>query len=270
MNQQSTEQTSNQTGDQTGNSESIDNVVTLTEITPEIVQIKMQDKKNKNTFSYELSVGLLTAFEQIAENKSYKVAILTGYGPYFCSGGTQQGLVTLHQGEGTFADVNLYSLAMDCEIPVISAMQGHGIGGGFVMGLYSDFVVLCYEAVYTTNFMKYGFTPGMGATYILNKKLGTSLASEMLIGANTFRGATLQQRGVPFAVLPRDELMDYVYDLAQTVAEKPRNALVTLKKHLVKAMREELPSVIAEEVAMHDETFHGQEVIDNITTKFGK
>lgn len=263
MNQQSTnnEATSN---------DAINDVVILTEITPEIVQIKMQDKKNKNTFSYELSVGLLTAFDQIAKNKSYKVVILTGYGPYFCSGGTQQGLTNLHQGEGTFADVNLYSLAMDCEIPVISAMQGHGIGGGFVMGLYSDFVVLCYEAVYTTNFMKYGFTPGMGATYILNKKLGTSLASEMLISANTFRGATLKERGVPYAVLPREELMDYVYELAQSVAEKPRKALVTLKKHLVKTMREELPSVIAEEVAMHDETFHGQEVIDNITTKFGK
>lgn len=252
------------------NQQAANNVVIVSEITPEIVQIKMQDEDNKNTFSYELSVGLLIAFEQIAENKNYKVVVLTGYGPFFCSGGTQQGLVSLHKGEGTFADVNLYSQAMECEIPVISAMQGHGIGGGFVMGLYSDFVILSHEAVYTTNFMKYGFTPGMGATYILEKKLGTSLATEMLISANTFRGATLKQRGVPFEVLPRAEVMDYAYELARTVAQKPRKALVTLKKHLVKTMREELPVVIAEEVAMHDETFQGQEVIENITTKFGK
>ena len=51
-------------------------------------------------------------------------------------------------------------------------MQGHGIGGGFVVGLFADFVILSRESVYSTNFMKYKFTPGMGATYIVPKKIG--------------------------------------------------------------------------------------------------
>lgn len=233
--------------------------------------IRMQDRVNKNTFSAELSVGLIDAFENIAAQRDLKVVVLTGYDTYFASGGTKQGLLTLQSGEGgTFADVNLYSLALDCEIPVISAMQGHGIGGGFVMGLYADFVVMALESVYTTNFMKYGFTPGLGATYIMEKKLGKALTQEMLIAAGTFRGATLKERGIPFPVLPRDEVLPYSINLAKLIAEKPREALVVLKRHLVRDMRAELPDFIAREVAMHAETFHDDAVKDRISSLFGR
>jgi polyketide biosynthesis enoyl-CoA hydratase PksI len=177
--------------------------VDVRETGPGVVQVTMQDRDSKNTFSPALTSGLLEAFHHISENPAWKVVVLTGYEHYFASGGTQASLLSLHDGAGTFADVNLYSLALDCEIPVISAMQGHGIGGGFVMGLFADFVILGRENVYTTNFMKYGFTPGMGATLIVPAKLGLALGHEMLMNADTYRGADLEKRGVPFRVMPR-------------------------------------------------------------------
>lgn len=232
--------------------------------------IRMQDRESRNTFSVELSVGLIEAFARVAARDDLRAVVLTGYDSYFASGGTREGLLGLQAGQGTFADVNLYSLALDCEIPVISAMQGHGIGGGFVMGLYADFVVLSREAVYTTNFMKYGFTPGMGATYILEKKLGTALATEMLIAAETFRGATLRERGVPYPVLPRQDVLPHSLALARRVAEKPRGALVALKRHLASRMRAELPGYIAQEVEMHAQTFHDDGVKTRIGALFGR
>ncbi len=51
--------------------------------------------------------------------------------------------------------------------------------------------------------MKYGFTPGMGATYIVPEKLGIVLGEEMLFTAANFSGAALEKRGVPFEVLPK-------------------------------------------------------------------
>lgn len=244
--------------------------VGLQEIEDGVVQIKMQDREGKNTFTPALTAGLIEAFATVARRPEWRCVVLTGYDSYFASGGSQSALLSLQRGEGSFADVNVYSLALDCEVPVISAIQGHGIGGGFVMGLYADFVVLSRQSVYTTNFMKYGFTPGMGATYILRKKLGLALAEEMLLAAETYRGATLEKRGVPFPVVAQAEVLPHAYGLARSVAAKPRRALVELKRHLVAPLREELPGVIARELAMHRETFHDPEVESRIATMFGR
>jgi len=233
------------------------------------VRVTMQDRAHKNMFTLDLISGLIRAFETIAAHPDYKVVILTGYDNYFATGGTREGLLGLYDGRGQFTDANFYSLALDCPIPVIAAMQGHGIGGGFVMGLFADFVLLSRESIYTTNFMKYGFTPGMGATYIVPKKLGISLGEELLLNAGNYRGADLEKRGVPFAVYARSEVPGQALQLARQIAEKPRLSLITLKDHLVAPLRAELPGFIAKEVAMHETTFHQPEVKERIMTLFG-
>lgn len=245
-------------------------VLDFRELEPGIVQLTMQDREHKNTFSAELIGALIEAFQGIKNDARYRVVILTGYDTYFCSGGTQEALTMLHEGKGKFSDTNLYSLPLECAIPVVAAMQGHGIGGGFVFGLFADFVVLSRESVYTTNFMKYGFTPGMGATYVVPQKLGISLAQEMLLSARNFRGEELARRGAPFPVLPRIEVLPHAQQLARDIAEKPRQSLITLKSHLVRASREQLPAVIEQEIAMHEVTFHQPEVKERIARLFGR
>jgi len=244
-------------------------VVHLQEVEPEIVQVTMQDRVHKNTFSDEMVAGLQQAFQAIEVNSHYKVVILTGYENYFASGGTQEGLLAIYEGKASFTDGNFYSLALDCKLPVIAAMQGHGIGGGFVLGLFADFIILSRESVYTTNFMKYGFTPGMGATYMVPKKLGISLAEELLFTAGSYRGAELEKRGLSFPVLPREKVMGHALELARQIAEKPRVSLITLKAHLVAPLREELPRIIEQELEMHNKTFHQEEVKKRINSLFG-
>ena len=174
----------------------------------------------------------------------------------------------MQAGKGKFTDSNLYSLALECPVHVIAAMQGHGICGGFVMVLFADFIILSRESIYTTNFMKYGFTPGMGATLIVPQKLGVSLGHEMLLNAQTYRGQQLKERGVPFTVCPRNEVLDQAIETAKQLAEKPKIALMTLKQHLVASIVKELPAVVEKEVVMHELTFHSQEVKQNIETLF--
>jgi polyketide biosynthesis enoyl-CoA hydratase PksI len=243
-------------------------VVRLEELEPGIVKMTMQDRNSKNGFSAELVSGLMRAFKEVERDERYKVVILTGYDSYFASGGTRQTLLSLHDGAGQFTDAPLYDLPLNCRVPVISAMQGHGIGGGFVMGLFADFVVLSRESVYTTNFMKYGFTPGFGSTYVLKEKLGLYLAQEMLMTANSYRGEHLEKRGVPFPVVPRAEVMQCAMEMARSLVEKPRVSLVTLKDHMVEELRSKLPCVTAKEVAMHEKTFHLPEVRERIEALF--
>lgn len=234
-----------------------------------VVKIVMQDKVNKNTFSEELTDELNRAFDYI-DRADYKVVILTGYDNYFSSGGTKEGLLLISNGISKFTETKLYSLSLNCRIPVISAMQGHGIGGGFVMGLFADFVILSRESIYAANFMKYGFTPGMGATLIMPQKLGISLAEEMLLTADNYRGDDLRKRGVSFPVIPRAEIEKYSHNLAFSVAKKPRHSLILLKDHLVASLREQLPKTIENELIMHEKTFHQPEVKERIKMFFGK
>lgn len=245
-------------------------VIDIKEIEHGILQITMQDRIHKNTFSPELMAGLIEAFRIAGASPKYKAVILTGYDTYFASGGTKEGLLAIHEGRVKFTDTNVYSLALDCPIPVIAAMQGHGIGGGLVMGLFADFVVMSRESVYTTNFMKYGFTPGMGATLIVPRKLGPVLGGEMLLSGASYRGADLEKRGIPYLVLPRGEVAAYALQLARDLAEKPRVSLVALKEHLVGPIRRELPQFVAQEVSMHELTFHQSEVKQRIEELFGQ
>jgi polyketide biosynthesis enoyl-CoA hydratase PksI len=166
--------------------------------------------------------------------------------------------------------MSIYSAPLLCEVPVIAAMQGHGIGGGFVFGLFADCAVLGRESVYTANFMKYGFTPGMGASHVLPLKLGQSLATEMLLSARSYRGADLESRGIPYPVLRREDVLPHARELARDLADKPREALVELKSRLVSGLRAALPGVVAQELAMHRKTFPRAEVRERIESSFGK
>lgn len=245
-------------------------IVTLSSPADGITLVTMQDRVHKNTFTDALIAGLTDAFARIRADEGCRVVVLTGHDSYFSSGGTQEGLRDLCDGRFQFTDKDLYSLPLNCPVPVVAAMQGHGIGGGFVLGLFADFVVLARESIYTANFMKYGFTPGMGSTLVMPHKLGPVLAHEMMLGAATWRGDELQRRGVPFPVLPRAEVLPHALEQARQLAAMPRLSLVTLKDHLAAPLRTQLPAFIAKEVAMHELTFHRPEVRERIERFFGQ
>ncbi len=245
-------------------------IIEIEEITRDIVKITMIDKKARNTFSKELVEGLKEAFFRIKQNKSYKVVILTGYDNYFSCGGTQNELEQIYNKELKFTELDFFAEPLECEIPVIAAMQGHAIGGGLVFGCYADFQILGKENIYTANFMKYGFTPGMGATYMVPLRFGTSLGNEMLFTAENYRGGELLERQLNLPIVSRKDVLGEAVLMAKKLAEKPRLSLVTLKRHLTSKIKRELNTVFEEELLMHDITFQQQEVLQNIKGLFGR
>lgn len=244
-------------------------VVSLEYVKEEIALIRMHDEENKNTFTQELISGIIECVEEAESNKNCKCIVMTGFGNYFATGGTKDALLAIQEGRNSFLDAtsggkNVYSIPLICKIPVISAMQGHAIGGGLAMGLFSDFVFMARESVYTASFMKYGFTPGFGSTCIFPEKLGLVLGTEFLMTAKTYRGVELEKRGIPFKVYPRNQVLDKALEFAELLAEKPRKSLELLKARLTEEIREKLPKAIEKELSMHDETFHLPEVKENI------
>ena len=134
-------------------------------------------------------------------------------------------------------------------MPVIAAIQGHVLGGGLVFGLYADLVAMAQEAIYSADFMKYGFTPGMGSTLVLPMKLGAAPANEILPSERDDHGSTLRERGIGFPVVPAAETVATAVKLANDLADK---------------------SDVALEKAMHETTFAQPDVIDRLNQRSGR
>jgi polyketide biosynthesis enoyl-CoA hydratase PksI len=231
--------------------------------------IAMEDREGRNTFTPALVSGLFEAMRVVAGDLEAKAVLLHGFDNIFLAGGTMDELIGIAERRQRFDEAGFFRLLLDCPVPVIAAMQGHALGGGFVLGLYADIIVLAREALYSANFMKYGFTPGMGATMIVPEKLGHALGEEMLLTARAYHGGTLEKRGVPFTVAPRLEVVDTARGFARDLADKPAEALRLLKAHLTSGRRQRLDAVVELEVAMHDVTFSAPGVRDRIRDRWG-
>ncbi|SFR72276.1 polyketide synthase [Anaeromicropila populeti] len=231
------------------------NTIHVLEITPQILMVKMEYRKDKNTFSIQFLQEIKKIFEDINKNEKYKIIILTGYDNYFACGGSEQGMKAIFEGKYKMSDSKLNEYILDCRIPVIAAMQGHAIGSGLCMGLFCDFIVMSGESMYTCNHMQYGFTPGDGATYILPKKLGFYLGQEMVYTGRRYRGYELKERGTSVNILPKKDVVPYAIEFAKQFENMNLQSLYLLKEHMTAELKKELEPFLMKEWEMQEKTF---------------
>lgn len=229
------------------------------------------DEVNKNVFTNDLVNELSIVFEEIKNNRNIKVLIVTGYGNYFCCGGSKEELERIINQDMTFESIPFYKILFDLEIPTIAAMQGHSIGGGLVFGLYADFVLLARESIYSANFMKYGFTPGMGGTFIVPHKFGPLLGNEMLYSAEGYQGAVIEKRLSGVRVSKRQDVLDEALSLAKELSRMPIKSLKALKKSLKAGIKDQLEEAVERELSSHSNIFSDRELrfeIDQLINKY--
>lgn len=234
-----------------------------------VAVVTMADEDRRNTFGPELSEGLVSTVDQAVADPRTRVLLVEGMPSLFCAGGSQHELLNFARGRGTFDTDDFFRVFARCPLPVVAAVQGHAIGGGLVLALYADMLVLSERSVYAANFMRYGFTPGMGATHLLPAKFGAVLGTEMLYSGRNYRGAELRDRGAPVRVVKHTDVPVVALELAAAVAQAPRASLELLKKELAAPLIERTDPVIAREVEMHRVSFHLPEVTERITAAYG-
>ena len=225
-----------------------------------ILTLHIEDSARGNTFNRDLMNGILAACKKAEEDVSVKVLVVAGLPHLFCAGGSKEELTRFANGDGRFDEDDFFRAFLRTPVPVISAMQGHAIGGGLVFGLYADVVVMSERSIYTTNFMRYGFTPGMGATWLVPKKLGHVLGSEMLFTARNYRGLELKSRGATPRIVPHEDVMKVSLEIAKEMSQAPRASLSLLKRELAQNILEKTTKAIEHEVKMHETSFRLPEV----------
>ncbi len=226
--------------------------------------ISLEEKEHKNTFTKSFIHGLQTAFHKIDTDETIHVVLVHGYDNYFCCGGTKSELRELAHGNAKFNEFGFFDVFLRCRLPIVAAMQGHAIGGGLAFGCYADVIVAAEQSIYSANFMNYGFTPGMGATCIIPKKMGEAIGVEMLYSGKNYFGAELKERGAGIKIVPKDAVINVAWDLAEELAKKPRESLMLLKEHLTSPLRLAVEQSIEHELKMHEKTFTHKDVIKRI------
>ena len=236
-----------------------------------IALILMEDKQESNMLTTELCDGVRAAFAEINKNDDLRVVIVTGFDTYFCSGATKESLIDLSGGQGDFMqEHNIFNCPINCDLPTIAAVQGHAIGGGLAFACAFDFVIFSLESIFCANFMKFGFTPGMAATYNVPRCFGEKLGNEMLLSARNYKGQELKERSPELMVYHRKQVLAEALSLARTFSDKTLTSIKILKQHLVQPIKQKLPEVIKAELYMHTKTITSLETKERIAHLFNE
>ena len=189
------------------------------------------------------------------ERAEVGAVVLAGGDEWFSSGASREVIEDLVRERRDAGEILLPRLLLECPVPVIAAMAGSAIGGGFALGIAADLVMIARESRYSLNFLELGFTPGMGTTRLLEHVLSTAIAHELLYSGEARRGRDFDGRSGINAILPRAEVLPRALDLAARIAGKPRAALVSLKRALSLARRQAFEAARTQEAQMHALSF---------------
>ena len=246
----------------------INDIVTLEEHSDTIAILNMQDLVNKNTFTDEFVTKMVEKLRMIHSNTNYKAVIIKGLPEIFSAGASKDALRELAGGKAQVKDFILSELLVEIPVPVIAAMEGGAVGGGLVIGLCCDIVIMNQRCLYGGGFLNLGFTPGMGYTRLLQGLVGEYFAGEMMYTGDLYKGRVFREKGLVNYILPKNEIWPKAVDLAEIIAEKPRGTLVTLKYSIGLKKRQLLAEARVHEDFMHTITFNQPETQKLIETNY--
>ena len=210
--------------------------ITVTRLDGHVAQCEIKRPPN-NFFDHQLIIDLANSFEDIDKEKDIRAIVLCSEGKHFCAGanfGSSDRAAELEK--RTESDRNpLYDEAVRlfrCKKPVVAAVQGAAVGGGFGLSLMADFRVVCPATRMTANFVKIGFTPGFGLTHTLERIIGAQRANLMFLTGRRINGETAQEWGLGDVFTDTDNVRSAAIELAQEIAENAPLALLSVREQM--------------------------------------
>lgn len=189
--------------------------------------------------------GLLDALDDAEKDPEIAVVVLTAKGPAFSSGGNVKDMAAR---EGLFAGSpadmtetyrdtiqQLTRFMATTDLVTIAAVNGPAVGAGFDLVLGCDLRYGSRNARFAHTFIEMGIIPGDGGAWLLPRVVGWQRATELALTARFITSAEAESYGVLLEVVPEDKLEARVMEVADTIASKPRPAVVMAKRLLRQA-----------------------------------
>lgn len=202
-----------------------------------------------NALSSGLLKDLHSVLDEIKVDRDIRVVVLTGAGRGFCAGadltevagpgvipGTndmgQMGFI--YKFQEYLADVMLKM--RELPQPIIAAVNGAAVGGGFALALASDVRVASEKAKFGSVFIKVGLSScDVGVSYLLPRIVGASVASELMLTGRIFKADEAKQIHLVHNVVAPEELLDSALETARLIVANNEYGVWMTKKGLQSA-----------------------------------
>ena len=197
-----------------------------------VIEITL-DRPKANAIDAATSRALGEAFRELAEDDGLSVAIITGAGGRFFSAGWD--LKAAAEGEAPDADQGVGGFAGLTEYwglkkPVIAAVNGMALGGGFELALAADLIVAAGHAEFGLPEAGLGIVADSGGMLRLPRRLPRAIAMEMMLTGRRAGSAELARWGLINEVVPGPRLMEAAHELAGRVAASAPLSLQATKE----------------------------------------
>ncbi|WP_316770025.1 enoyl-CoA hydratase/isomerase family protein [Streptomyces sasae] len=169
-----------------------------------------------------------------------RAVVLTGTGRGFCAGADLRGGATGERVPGDVARTirlgaqRLVAAVLDCEKPVIAAVNGTAAGLGVHLTLACDLVLAAESARFIEVFVRRGLVPDGGGAHLLPRLVGPHRAKELMFFGDALSAPEAERLGLVNRVVPDEELAKTAREWAERLAAGPTRALA-LTKQLVNA-----------------------------------
>ena len=207
----------------------MDNV--LVEKSGHVALVRLNRPEARNAISPEMAVALADLWQELRDDASVRVIVVTGTGSAFCAGADLGKLIPLMSGEKTpeseaekrfVADDTLVNCALlrdfDCNKPVIAAINGHAIAGGMEMVQGTDIRVAVPGARIGVQEVKWAIFPAGGSSVRIPQQMPFAKAMELLLTGDTILSEEALALGFLNYVVEPDELLPKAMEIAEKIA----------------------------------------------------
>jgi enoyl-CoA hydratase/carnithine racemase len=200
--------------------------------------LSLNRPKALNSLAPEMKTELKDCLQRATKNESLRVLILTGEGRAFSAGGDLHNFKKSYEawhGEArdiSFVDANLPKAFIIFPKPIIAAVNGPAVGFGLTVSLTCDIRIASDQSVFSCAFVRIGVTPEFGSSYFLPRLVGYGKAAELIMTAQTIDAAEALRIGLVNRVVPHAELMSAAKEMASTISQFPKEAIMMSKSLL--------------------------------------
>jgi len=195
----------------------------LFEVADGVATITLNRPDQMNTINGDLSAGLMDAFRQVRTRDHIRAAVITGNGRAFCAGAdlrSRAGGPAASSGVAALfrTDDSMGFHEFDIKKPLIGAVNGYCLGGGFEIALCCDLLIASEAAQFGLPEITLGFFPLAGAPVNLPRAIPRVMANDMLFTGERFDAATALSFGLVSRVVPADHLLTTAGEMAKKIA----------------------------------------------------
>lgn len=178
--------------------------------------------ENRNSMDPEVMPAFLEAIQKAANDRELRCLIITAVGSSFCSGADFKSIRNTDEfmlpSERSMEMYKPFLKILDVKVPVIAAMNGHAIGGGFGLALICDIRIANKASKYGASFARLGLTTGMAVSYMLPKIVGLPIANELLYTGRLINGDESLEIGLVNYSMDADDIPGKALELATEIA----------------------------------------------------